>query len=144
MSGSFPLPDVELEATRPFWQAAERHELVIPRCADCGRYNWYPRAACRSCGGSEMPWAVMSGRGALFSWAVVERALAKSFADRVPYVSALIALEEAPEVRFVSYVVDCDPAELRFDQALRAVYRPLEFPGVSGSVLAPFFTPVAA
>jgi uncharacterized OB-fold protein len=144
MSDSFPLPDTDLAITRPFWQAAQRNELVIPRCSSCGRYNWYPRAECHACGGSDMPWTAMSGRGSLFSWAVVERALAKPFADRVPYVSALVALEEAPDVRFVSYVVECDPAALHFDQALTAIYRPLEFPNVAGSVIAPFFTPALA
>jgi len=144
VSHSFPLPDVEHEATRPFWQAAERHELVIPRCAGCQSYNWYPRAECRQCGGAERPWTAMSGRGVLFSWAVVERALAKPFADRVPYVSALVALEEAPEVRLVSYLVDCDPEQLCFDMSLQAVYRPLEFPGVPGRVVAPFFIPASA
>ena len=144
MSDCFPLPDTDLAVTRPFWQAAQRHELVIPRCASCGAYNWYPRAVCHRCGGGDMPWTAMSGRGSLFSWAVVERALAKAFVDRVPYVSALVALEEAPEVRFVSYVVECDPASLHFDQPLAAVYRLLEFPGVAGSVIAPFFAPVSS
>jgi uncharacterized OB-fold protein len=140
---SFPLPDTDLEATRPFWQAAERHELMIPRCAGCGAYNWYPGRECKRCGGAEMPWTRMSGRGTLFSWAVVERALAKPFAERVPYVSALVALEEAPEVRFVSYIIDCEPGALTFDMPLQAVYRPLEFPGVAGCVTAPFFTRVS-
>ena len=84
----------------------------------------------------------MSGRGVLFSWAVVETPLAKPFADLVPYVSALVALDEAPEVRLVSRLVDCDPTRLCFDQPLRAIYRSLEFPGVEGRVTAPFFTPV--
>ena len=63
MSDRFPLPDTDLSATRPFWSAAERHELVIPRCASCGTYNWYPREACKRCEGVEMPWTPMSGRG---------------------------------------------------------------------------------
>ena len=142
MSGDrFPLPDTELAATRPFWQAAARNELVIPRCAACRAFNWYPGNECRQCGHREMPWTAVSGRGTLFSWAVVERALAKAFADRVPYVSALVALEEAPHVRLVSYLVDCDPNELEFEMALQAVFRPLEFPGVEGRVMAPFFIP---
>lgn len=142
MSGDrFPLPDTELPATRPFWQAAARHELVIPRCAACLAFNWYPRSVCRQCGGREMPWTAMSGRGTLFSWAVVERALARPFADRVPYVTGLVALEEAPSVRLVSYLVDCEPDDLAFDMSLQADFRPLEFPGVAGRVLAPFFIP---
>ena len=85
----------------------------------------------------------MSGRGGLFSWAVVERALAKPFSGRVPYVSGLIALDEAPEVRLVSYVVDCEPARLSVDLPMTVVYRPLEFTGVPGRVVAPFFKPLA-
>jgi uncharacterized OB-fold protein len=137
----FPLPDTELAATRPFWQAAAREELVIPRCAGCQTFQWYPGSACQRCGHGEMPWTRVSGRGSLFSWAVVERALAKPFADRVPYVSALVALEEAPHVRLVSYVVDCDAADLDFDMPLQAVFRSLAFPGVAGKVRAPFFIP---
>ncbi len=142
MSHGFPLPDTDLELTRPFWQAAERHELVIPRCVGCGAYNWYPRADCQRCGNVDMPWTAVSGRGVLFSWAIVETPLAKPFADLVPYVSALVALDEAPEVRLVSRLVDCDPTRLCFDQPLHAIYRSLEFPGVEGRVTAPFFTPL--
>ena len=43
---AFPLPDVEHPLTRGFWDAAARGELAIPRCADCGRWNWYPRERC--------------------------------------------------------------------------------------------------
>ena len=50
-SADFPLPDTEWEGTRGFWEAAAREELAIPRCAACGRYQWYPHARCRACGG---------------------------------------------------------------------------------------------
>ncbi len=83
----------------------------------------------------------MSGRGRLFSWAVVRRALVRSFESRVPYVPALVALEEDPSVRLVTNVVDCDPETLRTDMPLRVVFRRLEFPGVDGSVVAPLFHP---
>ena len=35
MSNEFPLPDVDWEPTRGFWQAAQREELQIPRCEGC-------------------------------------------------------------------------------------------------------------
>jgi len=71
MSDDFPLPDTDWEPTREFWQAAARHELVIPRCKSCGAWNWYPPERCRACDGAELPWTPVSGRGTLFSWAVV-------------------------------------------------------------------------
>jgi uncharacterized OB-fold protein len=138
----FPLPDVEWEGTRGFWEAAARSELAIPRCAACARFQWYPRERCRACGGSALPWTAVSGRGTLFSWAVVRRALVPAFATKVPYVSALVALAEDPAVRVVTNVVDCAPERLRAEQPLRVVFRALEFPGVDRRVLAPMFTPI--
>jgi uncharacterized OB-fold protein len=137
----FPLPDIDWPATRAFWRAAGRRELVIPRCAACSSWNWYPRQECKRCGGSRMPWTPVSGRGTLFSWAVVRRALVAPFADRVPYVTGLVALEEDPSVRVVSLLVDCEPPDLSIDLPVRVVFRPLVFPGVSRQVLAPMFAP---
>ena len=142
MSAEFPLPDTEWEPTREFWAGAERGELRIPRCEACRAWNWYPPKACQACGSERLAWERVSGRGRLFSWAVVRRALAKPFAGKVPYVTALVALDEDPDVRLVTTLVDCEPQELRIDQPLRVVFRPLEFPGRDRRVAAPLFTPV--
>jgi uncharacterized OB-fold protein len=82
MTADCPLPDTEWEGTRGFWEAAGREQLAIPRCAACRRYQWYPRERCRACGGGELPWTAVSGRGTLFSWAVVRRALVPAFAEK--------------------------------------------------------------
>jgi uncharacterized OB-fold protein len=136
----FPLPDVDDPVTGPFFAAAARGELVIPRCTDCKRYVWYPAAQCPACGGVPA-WARVSGRGSLFSWAVVRRPFLPAFADRVPFVTALIALEEDPSVRVASYVVDADDATLRADAPVTVDFRPLAFSTVPGrSVVVPMFT----
>jgi uncharacterized OB-fold protein len=141
-TADFPLPDTEWEGTRGFWEAAAREQLAIPRCAACARFQWYPHERCRACGGSELPWTAVCGRGTLFSWAVVRRALVSAFADQVPYVSALVALAEDPAVRVVTRIVDCTPESLRAEQPMRVVFRPLVFPKVTRRVIAPMFTPV--
>jgi uncharacterized OB-fold protein len=141
VSDDFPLPDLEWEPTREFWAAAARRELVIPRCADCGTWVWYPRESCAACQGSRMPWTPVSGRGHLFSWAVVRRALVKPFAGKVPYLTGLVALEEDPKVRLVTTLVDCAAEELRVDLPVRVVFRPLSFPDTSREVIAPLFRP---
>ncbi len=141
---AFPLPDPDFEPTRGFWEAAARGELAVPRCAACGQWNWYPRESCRDCGGRELPWTAVSGRGTLFSWAVVRRALVKPFADPLPFATGLVALDEDPAVRMVTRLVDCEPELLRIDMPMRVVFRPLVFSGVEGRVIAPLFTPMAA
>ena len=73
----------------------------------------------------------------------MSRAFVKPFAEKVPYVSGLVALNEDPAVRLVTGIVDCQPDHLSVDLPLRVVFRPLSFPGVSREVVAPMFTPAA-
>ena len=138
----FPLPDVDWEPTRPFWSGAARGELVLPRCDACGRYIWYPDGACHRCGADRHTWTPVSGRGRLFSWAVVRRAFIPQFAADVPYVTGLVTIDEDPAVRLATRVVDCDATALRIDMPVRASFRPLQVAGVDRAIVAPFFTPV--
>jgi uncharacterized OB-fold protein len=137
----FPLPDLEFEPIRPYYAAAARGELAIPRCRDCNAWNWVPPERCRSCGSGSLAWVATRGIGTLFSWAVVERAWVKEFAHLAPYATGLVALDEDPAVRIVSLIVDCDPHGLRIDMPMRAVFRPLPFPDAGAEVPAPLFTP---
>ncbi len=137
----FPLPDVEDPLTAEFFAGAARGELTIPRCVACSMWVWYPEPTCPTCGG-ELVWQRTSGRGRLFSWAVVQRPFLPAFADLVPFVTALVALEEDPAVRIVTYVVDADPATLAADLPLEVSFRPLAFPTVPDrSVVVPMFVP---
>jgi len=136
----FPLPDVADPLTAEYFAGAARGELVVPRCVECDRWVWYPEAKCPACGG-DLAWRPTSGRGSLFSWAVVQRPFLPAFAEMVPFVTALVALEEAPEVRIVTYVVDADPSDLRADLPLEVTFRPLAFPTVPDrTVTVPMFT----
>jgi uncharacterized OB-fold protein len=136
----FPLPDLDDPSTREFFAGAARDELRIPRCEACDRWVWYPEETCPGCGGP-LTWTTTSGRGRLFSWAVVRRPFLPAFAELVPFVTALVALEEAPEVRIVTYVVDVDPANLVDGLPLEVTFRDLAFPTVPGrSVAVPMFT----
>jgi hypothetical protein len=141
MRPDFPLPDTEWEPTREYWAAAARGELAVPRCDACSAYIWYPRETCQECGDSSLTWTTMSGRGRLFAWTVVRHAFLPQFADEVPYVPALVALDEDPAVRIVTRMVDCDAAQLAFDLSVHVVFRPLSFPGIGRTVTAPFFRP---
>jgi uncharacterized OB-fold protein len=136
----FPLPDLADSLTREFFAGAARGELVIPRCERCDRWVWYPEETCPGCDGP-LTWRTTSGRGRLFSWAVVHRPFLPAFAEMVPFVTALVSLEEAPEVRIVTYVVDVDPGDLADGLPLEATFRDLSVPTVPGrSVAVPMFT----
>lgn len=138
----FPLPDLTDERTEPFFAAAARHVLRLPRCEGCGALVWYPADACGRCGGEDLAWTRVSGRGRLFTWAVVRRAFLPAFEDRVPFVTGLVALEEDPAARIVTLVVDAAADGLAADLPMEAVFRPLRFSTVPDrEVVVPMFRP---
>ncbi len=83
----------------------------------------------------------MSGHATLFSWVVVTHPFLPQFADLVPFVPALVALDEDPGIRVPTRMVDCDAADLDFDMPVRVTFREISFTGVDGSVVAPLFVP---
>lgn len=142
MRPGFPLPDTSWEPAREFWAGAAREELRLPQCSGCGRLRWYPQPTCRHCRTtSGMSWTALSGRGRLFSWVVVTHAFLPQFGDKVPFISALVALDEDPQVRLATEVVDCPADVLVFDMEVRVTFRQIHFTGVDGSVMAPLFVP---
>ncbi|MFQ5514961.1 MAG: Zn-ribbon domain-containing OB-fold protein [Myxococcota bacterium] len=141
MVADFPLPDTEWERTREFWRAAARGELVLPHCAACRRIAWYPPERCPACGHPTLEWKPVSGRGSVYSWAVVRHAFLPAFREQIPYVTGLVSLDEDPSVRLVTRFVECNPETLVPELAVEAVFRPLVFPGVERRIVAPLFKP---
>lgn len=117
-----PLPNpADPELTRPFWEAAQRHELVIPRCRRCDSYFWYPRPACPSCLIEDWEWTAVSGKGRLHTFTVVRQPGNPSFNEDVPYAYAIVQLDEGP--RMISNIVDCEiPDGLAVDMRLEASF----------------------
>src|SRR5713226_973038 len=114
-----PVPrPLNAEATRPFWEAARQHELVLPRCRRCSRYHFYPREFCPFCLSPELEWVPASGRASLYSYTIVHQAPHPSF--EVPYIYALVQLAEG--VLMPSNVIDCALSDLRIDMPLSPVF----------------------
>ena len=98
---------------RPFWNAAKEQRLVLQQCNACRKFIFYPRIACPHCSSDDLAWCAASGRGTIYSYTVVENNAPSAFIADMPYVVAVIRLEEG--VQMLSNVIDCDPADLRCD-----------------------------
>ena len=138
-----PLPETDWDLTRPFWQAAKESEFVMPRCADCERYVWYPEEQCPHCGAGDVLWVQVEGRGLLFSWAEVRHPLHPPYKNQLPYITGIVALEVDPRVHYVTRIVECTTSELAIEMPMEVVYSELSFHEVEGAVIAPVFRPVA-
>jgi len=140
----FPLPDPNEPSTGGFWRAAARDTLAIPYCSACARFCWYPYPACPTCGSADLPWTEVDGNGTLYSWSVVRHAFLPAFADRTPFIAALVALDAAPHVRIATRIVETDPAELVVDAPVEVVFAPLRYSTTDAEVRAPLFRVRAA
>ncbi len=118
----FDLPDIEPE-TRPYWDALGDGVLLIGRCGACGEAHHYPRPFCPSCWSDDVTLVPASGRATLYTWSVVHRNDLPPFGERVPYVAAVVDLEEGP--RMMTNVVDCDFDELAVGMSLEVAFQPL-------------------
>jgi uncharacterized protein len=129
-----PLPTPTAVSQR-YWDAAGEHRLVAPRCQRCRSLFLYPRSVCPSCLHDQFDWEDLTGRGRVYSCTVVRQPAHPAFADEVPYVFAIVELEEGP--RLATNVIGCPPEEVRPDQPVEVVFDD------AGEVTLPKFRPVA-
>lgn len=112
-----PRPTV---VTQPFWEAAKRHELMMQRCRSGDHLFFYPREYCPVCLSEDLEWVTLTGKGRVYSYTIVHRPANPRFESRVPYVYAVIQLDEGP--RMISNVVECDVEDVRVDMSVTAHY----------------------
>jgi len=134
-TGPIPIPTPE---TRPFWEAARRHELMLQRCRPCDHLFFYPRAACPRCLSGDLAWQRVSGRGTLHTFTIVHRG-ARDFPLGVPYVLAIVELDEGPRLMSNLVGVAADPTVVRIGMPLEVV-----FEDVSDTVALPRFRPASS
>jgi uncharacterized protein len=109
--------------TEPFWEACRRRELRLQQCGSCRRFRHPPIPGCPHCGSTEIEWTRVAGRGRVFSYTTVHHAALPALADRVPYVVAVVELEDAPGARLVGNLVGTGdglaigmPVEVEWDE----------------------------
>ena len=124
--------------TKPFWDAATRHVLVCAQCRACGVFRMPPTPFCPACQSQAIDWPALSGRGNVYSYTVVERAIFPGMEGHLPYVPAVIELEGAPGVRLISNVVDAHVEQIAVGLAVAVVWD--DHPH---GVAVPRFAPVA-
>lgn len=134
------LPTIEAD-TAPWWQAAAEGRLLLRRCRACGAAHLYPRPFCPSCWSEDVVWAQASGAATLYTYSVVRFNDLPPFAERVPYVAAIVELAEGP--RLMSNIVECEPDRLEIGMPLQVTFR-RDTDVAAAAPAAPVFRPVPA
>ena len=119
MPYSKPLPRVT-SLSRPFWEGAKRHELLLLNCNACGKVWFPPSARCPNCLSTDIAWKPASGRGKVWSWIVMWQRYFAAFEADIPYNVSYVELEEGP--RLMTSIVGCDNEAIYCDMPVEAVF----------------------
>jgi len=119
--GPVPVADID---SAPFWAGLRRHQLLILRCDECRTFVHPPQASCPRCLSLDLTPEPVSGRGAVYSFTVVNREFAPGI--KPPYVAALVDLVEQDGLRLVTNLVNLAIGDVRIGMPVRVVYFDVE------------------
>jgi len=105
-----------------FWrEIPNRYNLVGARCGNCNKILFPPRYICPFCRrmGKLEPYK-LKRQGKVISYTVIH-VPAEGFEDQVPYVLAIIELEDGP--RLTAQVTDCNSDEIKIGDEVEIVFR---------------------
>lgn len=119
MTEQLPRP-VSNPDSAPYWEGARADRLLIRKCRACGELHFMPRHLCPHCWSDDLEWIEASGRGTVHSFTVIRRAPMESFAPRVPYVVALVDLDEGP--RMMANILGEDALDTAIGDAVRVCF----------------------
>ncbi len=130
---ALPVPQIT-DDNAAFWTGGQRGELLITRCANCGYYIHPPSPRCPKCLSDDVAPSAVSGRGHVYTLTINRQPWVPGL--DVPFVLAVVELEEQPDLRLVTTIVDCVPEDVEIGMPVEVTF------AERGEVFVPAFRPV--
>lgn len=118
-----PAPEVS-RAGAPFWEAARDKKFLIQHCEACKENIFYPRIRCPKCHSDRLGWIEASGKGTIYSYTVVLNNAPSAFLTDMPYIVAIVRLEEG--VQLLTNIIECDPEKIECDMPVEVVFKAID------------------
>jgi len=113
------LPQVT-DRNRHFWTGGEKGELRFLRCRDCGTYIHPPVPICPEDHSKNVEPEAVSGRARVATYTVNHQAWMPG--PELPYVVAIVEIEEDPTVRLTTNIVECPPEDVKIGMTVEVVF----------------------
>ena len=133
MPDGWILPAID-ERNRPFFTSGR---LLLQACADCGKVQHPPEDVCRTCQSMNFGYQESGGTGTIFSYTVVHHPVHQLLHERVPYIVALVQLDDFPHVRIVGNIVDAAPGAVGIGAAVAALWEEITDPATGELIKLP-------
>ena len=125
-----PIPQPESDK---YWEGANKGKLMLQKFGD--HIQFYPRAVSTKDGSRDVEWIEASGKATLYTFTIVHQPPHPSFVDDVPYIAAIVTLEEGVNMPTRIIGIDPEPENLTLGMDLK-----LDFIDADGQKL-PVFKP---
>ena len=130
-----PRPTPEPPAiARPYFEGAKQGKLMVQRNPKTGKYLFYSHYFDPDDPETELEWVEASGQGKIYTYTVVRQHPHPFFAERVPYIYAVVELEEG--VRLISNVLTDDVESIECEMPVV-----VEFEAIDDEIAIPVFRP---
>ena len=119
-----PIP-LKTQDNQPYWDAADRHELMLQKCQTCHAYNHPPGPACAKCGSTELNWESQGCHitGTIYSYVVSYRPFLPGFQDDLPTIIAVVQLDHLQAVKIIGNVLDCPPEVIKIGMPVKMIWQ---------------------
>lgn len=132
---ALPIPALD-DYNREFWTGGLSGELRIVQCHDCQKYIHPPTPRCGYCYSDNVAPEPVSGRGHIYSFTINRQSWQPDL--EVPYVIAIVQLEEQSDLRLMTNIINVDVDEVAINQQVEVTF------DERGAVAVPVFRLVGA
>jgi uncharacterized OB-fold protein len=94
-----------------YWEGLRGGRVHLPRCEDCGTWRAPGRPLCSACHSFATRWDEVSPTGTVYTWIRSHRAFVSELDVPAPYVTVLVALDDAP-VRLLGILEGADDVSI--------------------------------
>ena len=116
-----PAPRINADA-KLYWKAAAEDHLIFKCCQSCAHVHFPPRYLCPQCWSENLQWIKSKGLGTVYSLTIMRRAPMPEFETNIPYVVALVDLDEGP--RMMANIVGENATDTQIGQRVAVCFEP--------------------
>jgi uncharacterized OB-fold protein len=128
MPKTVPEPDA---VSKPFWDAVDQKKLMLQYCTTCSKLQYPIRPNCIECGKTDsLTWREVEGKGHILETMVVHDTRVERRKVDVPFIVALVSLDEDPGINFLSNLPGTPAHQAPQGAPVELIFEPLE--GVEG------------
>src|SRR5579863_3286752 len=116
---AWPIPEINGD-NEAFWTGGRDGRLMVTRCERCGFRTHPPVPRCPSCFSDDVAFAPVSGRGTVYSFTINRQQWSPGL--EVPYVIAVVELEEQPGLRLLTNIVGSPVDEVAIEMPVEVEF----------------------